>query len=667
MYYINPHRLSMAGLGVFVVAAVMMSSSPAWGFDYLEHLWFTDRACADAQKVMAAELATSPDLESAYVALAIACPASWDRPYCEDGHKRAQASINLVDPDSTAYSVTLGDYSALADHVSRQGPIQNLPRARNRGLAAQTLRWLTSTSGAGGVFSDVAEDACEMDGRGDLEGTLRDATEVVPQWIEAGAIEAIDDDLLAPLARAPVARGPHDPAMKYSYDNPHYLDLVLRNHHHFGEAAFESWNGFHSAAVEMRRRRCEELIVVDADEAEDLADRVEGWERFDWDAMSAEELPRRVCAMFTEVVARRVVAWSNRAPAELVAPVRDRIAALSNPAIEDLAFADRVVVDLLSLVFEGTSLHYLQDGLSAGHMRTIRSREALLEVRHDHDADNRDGVVAYALTRSGPLTFVAWGDGYLLGKAPRAVCHPSSSDPQAVTTCLLRRQRGILAAATRASLLDWARRGEVYEEDWSCEGPLASFVCLALPVAHIYTSGEARAPVDVERLQPGTLPVPPPDFSFESVSIATGYQPFDETVSLSLRVAAFREIDIPAHWLTSYQFRLDTRFGTRQNESITADLAYGFHYRFWARVMLDLAGSLFVGVRDFHNAIDVFAGIGPRFGVTMLPEGWVKIPVELSLFFDQQFILVSSDRAFFAEPYRQLPRAAFGLGLAYMH
>ena len=35
------------------------------------------------------------------------------------------------------------------------------------------------------------------------------------------------------------------------------------------------------------------------------------------------------------------------------------------------------------------------------------------------------------------------------------------------------------------------------------------------------------------RLHHGTLPVPPPDFSYESLSIGVGYQPFDEVTSLS--------------------------------------------------------------------------------------------------------------------------------------
>ena len=686
MSYINPHWLSrVAGAGarpatayrdrgsgpcwiaVVFLLAIALCPADGFAFDYLEHLWFTDRACADAQRALAGELPNKPELEASYLALALVCPVDWERPYCDAGYKKARGSLNLVEEDSRDYSITLGDYSALADHVSRQGPVRNLPRARGRGLVEETLRWLTSDSSAGGVFDDVAEDACEYGASGDLEGAGKDADAAVRDWTAAREIEPIDDDLLAPLARSPLNRGPHDPAMKYSYDNPHYLDLVLRNHHHFGEAAFESWNGFHSAAVEMRRRRCEELIVIDADEAENLADGLDGWERLDWDDVPEDELGRRVCAMLSDIVSSRLGVWAKRAPAGLVDPVRERIASLREPDLEDIALADRVVANLVSLVFEGTSLHYLQDGLAGGHMRTIRSREALVEVRHDHDADNRDGVVAYSHTRTGPVTFVAWGDGYLLGRAPRETCDAESRDPEDVATCLLRRQRGILSAATRASILDWAHGGAVYDSDWSCEGPTASFVCWALPVAHAYTSGEPQPELEVQRIRPGTLPVPPPDFSYESLSVAVGYQPFDETPSLSLRFATFREIDIPAHWLTSWEARLDTRFGERQNQSITADVGFGFHYRFWARVTLDLVPAIFVGVRDFQNSIDFFAGAGPRFGITALPEGWVKIPIEFSFFLDQQFVLFSTDRAFFAEPFRQLPRVALGFGLAYMH
>lgn len=642
-----------------------LSSSPAFAFDYLEHLWFTDDGCRRAQEALASQLEENRDLDAAYLALALACPTTWQQPYCKSGSKHARGHLNEVRPTSKRqYSATLGDFSALADHVSRQGPVQNLPRAGRRGLVDDMLTWLTaSPGGVGGPIGDVAEDACETHGSDDLAGVGRDIDERLSFWWSEGKLSTVETRDLPAVVRDPIARGPHDPPMKYSFDNPHYLDLVLRNHHHFGESAHDAWNGFHGAATRMESRPCSDLIVVDADRAEDLADHVAGFEHVNWDEVPDNELSARVCAMLAEVVRGRIDDWAHRAPAALVKPAHE---ALDRMKGADLQFADRVVVRLLSLVFEGTGLHYLQDGLAAGHMRTIRSREALVEVRHDHDADNRDGVAATIQTPRGTSAFVAWGDGYLLGRAPASHCDWTSRDPAVVSTCLLRQQRGILAAATIASLVDWAYGGAVYR-GLDCEDGLERAICMGLPLAAPRVAGSPAADVSSMNLLPGSLPVPPPGFSFESLSAAVGFAPWEATPFLSMRFATFAEMDIPAHWLRSWEFRLESDFGERRQQSLVTDLAFGFHYRFYARVMLDLVPVVFLGIRDFDQGTDVFAGVAPRFGLTFLPEGWVKIPVELTLYVDQPIVLFAGDTAAFSEVANSRPRAAVSFGLAFMH
>lgn len=643
---------------------ILAAPAPAFAFDYLEHLWFTDRACRDAQTMLASQIAGEPQLESAYLALALVCPTRWEGEYCEGGYKRAQSQLTELEVDSRAYSFTLGDYSALADHISRQGPVRNLPRARNEGLVLETLQWFTSDKRVGGPIEDVAEDACETDGLADWSSLRRDVDETSATWEAAGSIEAPPEETLRPLSRAAVARGPFDPAQKYSFDNPHYLDLVLRNHHHFGESAFEAWTGFHSVAVRMREESCADLVVIDEDEAEDLADNVDGWESVDWDDLEDDVRAQRVCSMLGDLVKRRLRRWSKHAPPALVGPSGAALERLSTDGRESAELADAIVTNMLSLVFEGTALHYLQDGLAGGHMRTIRSREALVEVKHDHDADNRDGVVATAVTDRGRLSFVAWGDGYLLGKPPRAACDETSTSPASVTACLLRFQRGLLSVATRASLIDWALQGGVFAETRSCEGALRGFVCMALPIAATVTHGD---PTTSSRLRPGTLPVPPPDFSYESLSVELGYAPFEGAPSVGLRFAAFGEFDNPAHWLTSWQARAGSSFGVDSLQSVTADVGFGFHYRLWARVMVDLVPAVFVGIRDFSDSLDFFTGVSPRLGLTFLPEGWVKIPIEFTLHVEQPFPLYSIDGGFVGDPLEYFPRVALGFGLAYMH
>ncbi len=648
----------------FVAVVVGLWAAPVFAFDYLEHLWFTDDGCRRAQEVLASELARSPELTPAFLALALACPVSWDKPYCAEGRKLARGHLNLLHSKRAhGYSATLGDFSALGDHVSRQGPIKNLPRARGRGLVSEMLQWLvTKPRGVSGPIGHVADDACRTGGLEDFAQVGNDIDDRLGAWAD-GQISSVPYGQLPAVMRDPVPRGPHDRPMQYSFDNPHYLDLVLRNHHHFGEAAHDAWNGFHGAATRMMTRTCADLLVVDADEAEDLADDVPGYGGVDWDEIPGDQLAGRVCAMLGDVVRSRLAAWTLLAPQHLVASVKVALSGLE----ADPMLTDQVVVRLLSLIFEGTGLHYLQDGLAGGHMRTIRSREALVEVRHDHDADNRDGVAAVIETPVGAATFVAWGDGYLLGRAPATHCDWSSNDPPVISTCLLRQHRGVVAAATIASLVDWAHGGAVYR-GLDCSAGVENTICRGLPVAAPRVAGPPPAQMRTTLLVPGNMPVPPPDFSFESLSVGFGLAPWTSTPLLSARFATFGEMDIPAHWLRSWQIRLETGLGTGANQTLGAEVGFGFHYRIYARVMLDLVPVVFAGVRDFSGSgMQAYAGLAPRIGLSMLPEGWVKIPIEFTLFLDQQIVFLATDSPFLSEVGDSRPRGTVGFGLAYMH
>lgn len=640
----------------------MTWSAPAMAFDYIEHLWFTDDACRRVQEVLAGELASNERLGPPFLALALACPVDWEQPYCSKGDKVARGHLNLVPDGSRAYSATLGDFSALADHVSRQGPIRNLPRARSRGLTRDLLRWLAGPlGGVDGPIGDVAEDACELKGQGDLAGAQRDIDERLTTWWTAGKANSVPSEQLRAIAREPLRRGPHDPPMTYSFDNPHYLDLVLRNHHHFGDGAHDAWNGFHGAATQMTGRSCADLIVVDDDEAEDLADHVPGYEDVKWHKIPEAELPVRVCGMLAEVVRERVKSWAKASPSQLSKPAADLVARIQT----DPTLADQVVASLLSLVFEGTGLHYLQDGLAGGHMRTIRSREALVEVRHDHDEDNRDGVSAVMTTPNGSVAFVGWGDGYLLGRAPADRCDWKSTAPAVTSTCLLAQQRGLIALATMASLLDWAHGGPAYR-GLQCDAPERA-ICMGLPLHAPRIASTATETETSRQLLPGTLPVPPPDFSYEALSLGFSYAPWTATPSFSTRFSAYQEMDIPAHWLRSWQIRLEAGLGDGPNQSLVTDLGFGFHYRFYARVMLDLIPVAFIGLRDFSDGAVLHAGLAPRIGLSFLPEGWVKIPIEFGLHAEAPITFFATDSAAFSEVGGTRPRFTIGFGLAFMH
>ena len=111
----------------------------------------------------------------------------------------------------------------------------------------------------------------------------------------------------------------------------------------------------------------------------EFADHVAGWEEFDWDNVPQGAIEDPFCRMLGDVLLRKIRRWATIAPREMFAPVGPFVASLTHDE-RSRAIVDEVLVNVLSLVMEGTGIHYLQDGLAGGHMRTIRSREALVAV-----------------------------------------------------------------------------------------------------------------------------------------------------------------------------------------------------------------------------------------------------------------------------------------------
>ncbi|MFO1470407.1 MAG: hypothetical protein U1F27_05140 [Turneriella sp.] len=101
---------------------------PLAAFDYLEHSLVTDRACHEAQKLLARDIANAPaGIKSRYLALALMCPARWQSAYCENKRKTVRAAFSTGAAKAGTHPITLGDYSALVDHVTEYGHVQNFP------------------------------------------------------------------------------------------------------------------------------------------------------------------------------------------------------------------------------------------------------------------------------------------------------------------------------------------------------------------------------------------------------------------------------------------------------------------------------------------------------------------------------------------------------------
>jgi hypothetical protein len=657
----------------FVIATLMLffmiNASPLAAFDYLEHSYLTDRACLQAQRLLAQEIEQRPDdydLLAKYVALSLFCPAQWERPYCLNGYKQAVGGLILPDgppSESGDYSITLGDYAALPDHISRFGPVAGFPRALGDGLVSRTFEWLADPpGGAGGVIGDIAEDACETDSLV-FWNKIEEATEnyfVVAE--EAGGLPTLPKRMLQTNRRAVPPQGPFDPDGAYSFDNPHYLDLILRNHNHFGTLAHSTWQGFHEAARTMAATACEDLLAFEDGEYSDLAEEIPAFENIDWSDLETGERNRRGCALLAELVKRRTYFWFKHAAPELTDPaagLQRLFYATERERVERAELVlGKIVANVISLVLEGSGLHFMQDSMAGGHMRLNRAARGQNEARYDHDLDGLAGVAASVVTQAGETRFVAFGDGFLLGPwvlnpiecngLSRPLDELTRED---ATACLLSFQRGVIVSATTASLLHWALGGDGEDAERpptavaNCEqGGAQAFICKYLPIFPTGPSSEVRETTARRVGAPAELPVPPPPFNYQSILISNAGDLRGEKTQFGVRLTFLHELDSLAGWMTSYNVGVFHTV-TRAGEELSGEFAYMFHWRWAARFLINAGPYAFAGLRGFDGSPDGFAGLGPNVGISLLPEGWIKAPLEFGLHYRVPVRLVESGRS----------------------
>lgn len=698
--YSGPARRWAVILPVAVVLAVIgLIDAPAQAYDYLEHSYFADRACLEAQVQLGAQIQSglaSRETAVRYLALGLVCPERWEKRYCVDGYKQAEAGLNRLDEppaQGRGFAATFGDFAALPDHLSKYGPIRGLPRLGTFGLTFDAWRWLTGrNAGAGGVIENVARDGCAADDGVPWRRVEADIQATLARFARTGP-ESVPGSLLTPLTHAPVPKGPADPAGIYSFKNPHYLDLVLRNHHHFGKQAFSAWLGFHSAAVSVARYRCEKIIDFTPGQLSALAADMPGFSDVNWSSLDAFHRHKKGCELMRQAVHRRLLEWAERADPARVAPVQSLLGLLRTdaPGAQRLAperdaLLDEVAVATTALILEGLSLHFLHDGLAAGHMRTIRAKDQLGVVRYDHDSDNQNGVVALLQTRSGEYPFFAFGDTYLLGAAMlpefvdcdwQALAHGMPA-PRLVSNCHIQHQRGLLVATASSSIIDWALGGAFYEaphvarqqQPEACAGPdaLITHICRMLPATATLSPGleDNLSGKVVARMHHGTIPVPPPPFAYQSLMIDFGMEATQQATQIGLRLNLLEELGSRANWMTSHSLGVRTTFGDSEFNQMALDYAYSFHWRWAARFTVDARNSAFTGFRDFDARRAFFMGIAPGAGITVLPEGWTKLPVEVSLGYRLPLVFFSSDQGFFGGNILGGHWIILGLGLAYM-
>ena len=652
-------------LATFLVLTLIFSER-ADAFDYIEHSFFTDRACRAAQQALINEL-ISNDYDGAailprYLALGLMCPLRLERPYCKDGYKEAHSAISrLSAPPSLSkdHSLTLGDIASLPDHLSSFGSVKNLEGAEAPGLVTEVLRLLEPDADEPkAVIRDVAEDGCETDDKVNWDEVERDIL-----GGKERLLEALDPSLLAPGSWSAPTRGPADPAGKYSFDNPHYLDLVLNNHHHFGEEAYASWAGYHAAGLALATRRCEELLSVDDGALEDLADGLEAFESLDWDDIPTEERLRQACSLVASRIGDRIEYWLKHADPELIRAVG---AVTRGPLSQDETLMRATFSALIGLIYEGVGLHYLQDNLAGGHLRVDRAAHGLGMSRHLHDTDGRQGVVAELTMAAGERDVVLFGDSYLLGNAgspqPDQCTAPLTHEPSLQTACHLQKQRGLLVSQTSASLMHWALGGPSLEK-LSCRSNPSNPLCY-LSTKPVSPSGSVEKPL-------GSLPLSPPRFAFQSLATSLSMDAAGRGTQSGLRLVFLSALGSEAGWMTSYHFgflQTSRPYNERfDGDEFLTEFSFMFHWRWAARFLVNAGVYTFGGFQGLGQDVSALWGLGPNVGMTLLPEGWTKIPLEFTFSYRFPVTLLNTRYGLSSEAIRgDAHWLELSIGLAFM-
>jgi hypothetical protein len=67
-----------------------------------------------------------------------------------------------------------------------------------------------------------------------------------------------------------------------------------------------------------------------------------------------------------------------------------------------------------------------------------------------------------------------------------------------------------------------------------------------------------------------------------------------------------------------------------QGDELSLEFSYMFHWRWAARFLVNAGAYTFIGAQGLGRENSFLMGTGSNVGVTFLPEGWTKIPLELT-------------------------------------
>ena len=99
------------------------------------------------------------------------------------------------------------------------------------------------------------------------------------------------------------------------------------------------------------------------------------------------------------------------------------------------------------------------------------------------------------------------------------------------------------------------------------------------------------------------------------------------------------------------------------------EFGYGFHFRWAARFTVDLGLTAQMNWRSIVKKQNLFwqVGIIPFVGLSLLPEGWVKLPLEFSFSYQLPLTFYDGQIGFPGANLIDGHFLMFSLGLAFMH
>jgi hypothetical protein len=256
----------------------------------------------------------------------------------------------------------------------------------------------------------------------------------------------------------------------------------------------------------------------------------------------------------------------------------------------------------------------------------------LEDARYFHDTDSKNGVIAYLQTSWGDSSFFSYGDDYLLSHSDftnLSSCELSPKTPSTSSACLLVKQRELIVGASAASLLDWAYGGSVYDKD--CDSKRNPSVCKYLPTAAVGSEPSFISNQMRKRIRRADLPQSPPAFSYQSLTFQKAFNKNNDILHLGVNLSLLSSLGSEASWLTSYN--LSWNYAHAQNLGKNSfEFSYMFHWRWATRFLIGAAPYLELGEQYKNGVRKLYSGVGTKVGFSILPEGWIRLPLEFGVY-----------------------------------